>query len=188
MKVKVLFLALAFLSVSAMAEQSAFDKVMKLKGITFHVQATNEGSLNQLTLTPSGFEGSNEVVKEEIDGSVVDAEVADLNSDGFPEVYIYTTSAGSGSYGALLAYASNSNKSMTPIYLPPLEEDKKLSQGYMGHDKFSIDKNSLLRKFPIYKKGDSNAEPTGGTRQITYELIAGEAGWILKVKKSTDSK
>ena len=27
---------------------------------------------------------------------------------------------------------------------------------------------------------DTNAKPTGGTRQIQYKLKAGEAGWVLK--------
>jgi uncharacterized protein len=168
------------------SSSSGFDKTMKLQGVSFHVKATNDSSLNKLTLTPLGFKESNEVVNKEIDGSVVSAEVADLNNDGFPEVYIYISSAGSGSYGSLLAYASNHNKSMTPIFLPPLEDDKTLSQGYMGHDTFTVVENILLREFPIYKKDDSNAKPSGGTRQIAYELVAGEAGWMLKVKKSKD--
>jgi len=184
MKLTHIVLAGALLTTSVYS----FDKVLNFEDISFHVTSTNEGSLNQLTIAPSGFSGSNEVMKNEVDGSVYGADVADINQDGFPEVYVYATSAGSGSYGSLIAYASNKNKSISAIYLPELSDDKKLSQGYMGHDQFSIDKNSLLRKFPIYKKGDSNAEPTGGTRQIVYELVPGEAGWILKVKKSTDSK
>ena len=31
-----------------------FDKVLTLQGITSHVVATNEGSLNQLTIVPTG--------------------------------------------------------------------------------------------------------------------------------------
>jgi hypothetical protein len=34
---------------------------------------------------------------------MVGAHVADLDSDGSPEIYIFTTSAGSGSYGGLIA-------------------------------------------------------------------------------------
>jgi len=178
MKLTHILLAGALLSTSLYS----FDKVLKFKDISFHVVSVNKSSLNQLTITPSGLSGSNEMVKEEIDGSVYGAEVADMNGDGFPEVYVYITSAGSGSYGSLIAYASNRNKSMTPIYLSELTDDRKLSQGYMGHDEFSIDKNSLVRKFPIYKKEDANCCPKGGTRQIEYKLVPGEAGWILKVK------
>jgi hypothetical protein len=165
---------------------NGFDKVLKLEGITFHVQATNEGSLNQLTITPSGLSIVNDVIKQEIDGSVTGAEVADINADGSPEIYVYINSAGSGSYGSLVAYASNNKKSLTGIYLPPLEDDKKNSVGYMGHDEFTVIESSFARRFPIYKKEDSNANPTGGMRQLQYKLVPGEATWKLKLVNSTE--
>ena len=33
---------------------------------------------------------------------------------------------------------------------------------------------------------DANANPSGKTRQISYRLEAGEAGWILRVDKVVD--
>jgi uncharacterized protein len=164
---------------------SGFDKMLKLQGISFHVQATNEGSLNQLKVTPSGLSIVNDVIKQEIDGIVTGAEIADINADGSPEIYVYVNSAGSGSYGSLVAYSSNNNKSITPIYLPELSDNKKLFEGYIGHDKFTIMKNTFIRRFPIYLKDDPNCCPKGGMRQIEYKLVAGEAGWLLKVKNST---
>ncbi len=163
-----------------------FDKVLKLEGITFHVQATNEGSLNQLTITPSGLSTVNDVIKQEIDGSVSGAEIADLNSDGSPEIYVYVNSAGSGSYGSLVAYSANNKKSLSGIYMAPLEDDKKNSVGYMGHDEFAVVESSFARRFPIYKKEDINANPTGGTRQLQYKLVPGEATWQLKLVNSTE--
>ena len=168
------------------SSSNGFDKVLKLEGITFHVQATNEGSLNQLTITPSGLSIVNDVIKEEIDGSVSGAEVADINNDGSPEIYVYVNSAGSGSYGSLIAYSSNNKKSLTGIYMPPLEDDKKNSVGYMGHDEFAVVESSFARRFPIYKKDDSNAKPTGGMRQLQYKLVPGEATWQLKLVNSTE--
>ncbi len=162
---------------------NGFDKVLTLHGITFHVVATNEGSLNQLTITPSGLEISNSVIKQEIDGSVTGAEIADINADGSPEIYVYVNSAGSGSYGTLVAYSANNKKSLSGIYLPPLEDNKKNSVGYMGHDEFTIIENSFARRFPVYNEGDANCCPKGGTRQLQYKLIAGEAGWQLKLLK-----
>jgi len=161
-----------------------FDKVLTLQGITFHVVATNEGSLNQLTIVPTGLEGSNRVIKQEIDGSVTGAQIADINADGSPEIYVYVTAAGSGSYGTLVAYSANNKKSLSGIYLPSLEDDKKNAVGYMGHDEFKIMKSTLSRSFPVYNDGDANCCPKGGTRQLQYKLIAGEAGWQLKLLKS----
>jgi hypothetical protein len=56
----------------------------------------------------------------------------------------------------------------------------KLAQGYMGHDQFAVVETTLMRRFPIYRPGDTNAKPTGGTRQISYKLVAGEAGFLFK--------
>ncbi len=167
------------------ATSKPFDKVLTLQGITFHVIASNEGSLNQLSIIPSGLEISNRVIKQEIDGSVTGAEVADINADGSPEIYVYVNSAGSGSYGTLVAYSANNKKSLSEIYLAPLEDNKKDSVGYMGHDEFTIIENSLARRFPVYNKGDANCCPKGGTRQLQYKLVPGEATWQLKLVKSS---
>jgi len=53
----------------------------------------------------------------------------------------------------------------------------------MGHDEFAVIENTLVQRFPIYKKGDSNAKPTGKTRQVQYKITAEEAGWTLKIDK-----
>ena len=53
----------------------------------------------------------------------------------------------------------------------------------MGHDEMAIVENTFCQRFPIYKDGDSNANPTGGTRQIQYKLVDGETGRVLKIDK-----
>jgi len=161
-----------------------FDKIFSLEGITFHVVATNEGSINQLTITPSGLRIDNRVIKQEIDGTVTGAEIGDINTDGSPEIYVYVNSAGSGSYGSLVAYSANNKKSLSEIYLPPLKDDKKNSVGYMGHDEFTLIENSFARRFPVYNEGDENCCPKGGIRQLQYKLVPGEATWQLKLANS----
>ena len=63
---------------------------------------------------------------------VAGAEVADINWDGSPEIYVYVTSASSGSYGSLVAYLANRRKSLSEIHLPPVTQEKTLSEGYIG--------------------------------------------------------
>lgn len=169
------------------AEESAgFSKSLALQGVEFNVEATNQGSINQLTITPSGLQEDNSVISSEIDGSVIDAEVADLDANGSPELYVYVQSAGSGSYGSVVAYAVNNGKSLSAITLQSLEDDAANSKGYMGHDEFSVVENTLARRFPLYNEGDTNASPSGKTRQLEYKLVPGEAGWQLKLNKSSE--
>ncbi len=163
--------------------ESAFSTVLELQGFAFDVSATNGGSINQLTITPQGLTGQSEPVLVEIDGTVSGAEIDDLDGNGFPEIYIYVTSAGSGSYGSLVGYAVNQGQSLSEIYLPPVADDPEQSIGYMGHDAFAVVEGTFVQSFPIYMDTDSNAQPSGKTRQLQYKLAPGEAGWRLDLDR-----
>lgn len=162
---------------------SKFERTLELQGITFKVTCANESSLNQLTIVPAGLSIDNQPITQDVDGNVAGAEVADLDANGSPELYVYVHSAGSGSYGSLVAYAANNRKSLSAIFLPPVTENEKAAKGYMGHDEFAVVENRLVQRFPVYREGDTNAKPTGGTRQLQYKLVAGEAGWRLAVDR-----
>lgn len=172
---------------SAAALPAPFDRTLSLQGVAFRVTSANSGSLNELTIVPSGLSADNTPVVRTIDGQVVGAEVADLNADGAPELYVYVRSAGSGSYGSLVAFGADPNRrSLGEIRLPPVTDAPAAARGYMGHDQFAVGEGALLRRFPIYKDGDTNAAPTGGVRQLQYKLRAGEAGWVLKLDRIVD--
>jgi len=160
-----------------------FHKKMSLHGITFDVKCPNNSSLNNVTITPKGLEIDNSPIIAEADGTVADADVADLDLDGSPEVYVFVTSAGSGSYGSLIAYSSNNKKSLSQIYLPDLMEDKKNSIGYAGHDEMAIIETTFSRRFKVY---DKNYKPTSTVRQLQYKLSKGENGFVLKLDKTYD--
>jgi hypothetical protein len=163
-----------------------FDRTLELHGIRFRVTSTNDASISRLKIVPSGLEIDNSVQTHEVDGFVVGAEVADLDADGSPEIYVYVASAGSGSYGSLVAYSANRRKSLSVIHLAPLSEHEAASQGYMGHDEFAVAGSVLVRRFPVYRATDANARPTGGTRQLEYRLERGEAGWLLKLYRALE--
>jgi hypothetical protein len=157
-----------------------FDQSLELQGIGFRVQCPNAGSINRVTITATGLAKDSLVIEREADGIVTGAEVADLDADGAPEIYVYTHSAGSGTYGGLIAYAVGEGDSLSEITIPPIEDDAEAARGYMGHDELAVVENSLVRRFPVYREGDTNAAPSGGTRQIQYKLIAGESGRVLR--------
>ncbi len=163
--------------------ESAFSTVLELQGFAFDVSATNGGSINQLTITPQGLTGQSDPVLVEIDGTVSGAEIDDLDGNGFPEIYIYVTSAGSGSYGSFVGYAVNEGQSLSEIYLPPVADDPEQSVGYMGHDAFAVVEGTFVQIFPVYVDTDSNAQPSGKTRQLQYKLAPGEAGWRLDLDR-----
>ena len=173
------FLLAASNSTALADTNGLFDETYKLQGIQFRVISKTEGSVNKLRIIPSGLKSDNSPIEREIIGSVTGAEIADLNGDGSPEIYVYITAPGSGSYGELVAYAVNNKKSLSGIHLPELSRNKHASKGYMGHDEFAVGEKHFTRRFPVYNEGDSNAAPTGRTRQISYKLTPLEVGWIL---------
>ncbi|MEB3200533.1 MAG: hypothetical protein VKK62_08415, partial [Synechococcaceae cyanobacterium] len=156
----------------------SFHRTLSLQGISFHVMSSGEGSQQQLTITASGGKRAFKPITQTVNGKVIGAEVADLNSNSLPEIYVYVQSAGSGSYGELVAYSVIKGNELSPIYLQELSGDS--AKGYQGHDAFSVVESCLARRFPIYKPGDSNARASGGLRQICYKLKSGEASWILR--------
>ena len=168
---------------SAESRATGFSRTLTLLGVTFRVSCPNRGSVNELRIEPEGLLTDNSPIVQDVDGTVVGTEVADLNADGSPEVYVYVQSAGSGSYGSLVAFSANNLKSLSGIYLPPVAEHPQASRGYMGHDEFAVAENRLVQRFPLYRDIDTNATPTGGTRQVHYRLDAGEAGWLLRVDR-----
>ena len=74
-------------------------------------------------------------------------EVADINADGSPKLYVYGFD---GSTQTLLAWSANKKKSLSQISLPELGENAK---GHRGGDEFAVLEGILGRRFPIYPGG-----------------------------------
>jgi len=156
-----------------------YTKTLSLQNISFTIKAFKD----YVVITPKGYLVDNKPVSKPIDGTITNAEIEDLNSDGYPEVMIFCTSAGSGSYGSVLGFSSNKNKSMSEIAFPSFIDNPKINKGYMGHDEFAIVETNVVQRFPIYNEGDTNSNPTGKMRQIQYKLKEGEASRKLVVDK-----
>lgn len=171
---------------SSKTDSPYFHGVLSSNGISFDLSTSGQGSLQKLRIQPGGLSIVNRELIHEIDGRIMDADLADLNSDGFPELLIYTQSAGSGSYGDVIAYSVNNGKSVSQVYFPPISDNPEASKGYMGHDEFTVIETSLAHRFPIYKEGDTNADPTGGMRQIQYKMVDGEASRRFEVVRITE--
>jgi hypothetical protein len=161
-----------------------FEKTLDLQGIRFHVSATRQGATSALRIVPSGLSVDNSPITRTIDGTVTGAEVADLNVDGSPEVYVYVTLNGAGAHGTVVAYSANRRRSLSDIHLPELPAEA--ARGYQGHDEFAVVESVLARRFPVYPVGDADAKPTASLRQLQYRLVPGEASWQLKLDRVTE--
>lgn len=168
--------------IDSVKQEISFNTELTYPGSNISFKVNTKG--DSLIIQPSGLSISNETLYHDITGyTVVNAEIGDLNIDSYPELFVYLTSDGSGSYGKLIGYSVNNGKSVSQVYLPDISENDEVSKGYMGHDEMGIVENTFCQRFPIYKEGDSNANPTGGIRQIQYKLVDGESSRILKIDK-----
>jgi hypothetical protein len=160
---------------------AAFDQTLEADGISIHITSPNTPEKNSITLQPNGLKSVNDSMDFEVEEMVASAFLEDADGDNSPELFLILTSPGSGSYGKVLAFSTNGKKSLTPIMIAdPAPKDL---EGYMGHDEFAVMENTLTRRFPVYKKGDTNASPTGGWRQIQYKLQPGEAAWQFRIDR-----
>ena len=158
-----------------------------MSGVRFDVSSANDSSLSTLHLAVSGSRGAASDARQ-VDGVVVGAAVADLDGNRAPEIYVFVQSAGSGSYGSMIGYEVEQPSALGTITMPPIADDPRTAQGYLGHDEFRVVRNTLERRFPLYRAGDSNAAPTGGRRSVYYGLTRGDAGPALRIERIVDEE
>ncbi len=148
-----------------------------------HLDHSMGESIVDVEIETKGFLASNSTHKLGTLDKLEKVFLADLDSNGFEELYLISRSAGSGSYSNIYGIASNKDKSATSIYVPPISEKQlekgAIFEGFMGHNQFFLQDNKLVNSFPVYLEGDTNSNPRGGQRKVKYQLVAGEANWIL---------
>jgi len=164
LNIKLYLFILLFLN-SILLDAEEFRINYKYDSIVFEIYSPNTTLDNSLYISYS-YENTKKEFFKKIDGIIYKAKIANLNHDLYPEVYIFSVSHGSGSYGELFAYTINENGLLIPIYMPNIK-----NKYYMGHDEFFIQGDSIDRTFPIYKSFDINANPTGGIKKIIYKLV-----------------
>ncbi|UYZ60469.1 hypothetical protein [Hymenobacter latericus] len=141
----------------------------------FQVQSANLDNGQQLTIrTRRGDALVTDPIRLNVQGSVTDAIMGDLNGNGNPELYVITSGSGTGSFGGVEAYEFV-ERAFRPIQAPPkLSAD--LAAGYSGQDKYEVRGNRLVRTFPVSAGTASgtttsaDAGTTGSTRTVEYTL------------------
>jgi len=181
MKHQILLLVATILSgMAAEADPVPFDQQQELLGISFQVTSLNQAVENTVRILPKGLQIDNSAIEMDVQGEVTRIEVADINADYSPEIYIYLLEAGSDKRMALLAFSSNNKKSLSGIYLPALSETQGADKGYCGNDVMAAVESVFMRRFPLCNKAE---RLTDKTRQLQYKLRRGEAGLQLKLDK-----
>jgi hypothetical protein len=182
----ILFFAFAalFARGSVHAQVKKIDTTASFGGIGYRVQCNNKSSDDNLVaITPKGFGKDVRDISFSIRGKLHKILVDDLNEDGFPDLLLCVYNGPNGELGNIVSVASGGTNSLIPVKFPDIYSDPKLSEGYKGHDQFTVLVGTLLQSFPVYKTGDTDT-PTGGTKVIQYKMMKAENGYTFKVLRS----
>lgn len=145
----------------------SYQKQLQRGDYSFAVQTLGAGSQRQLVWRAERLGRELASMTDNIEGTVLDAQVTNLNNDDYPELLVFVADAGSGSYGRLVGYEFLS-RGRRPLTLPTLEGPA--AEGYLGHDAFRVEGRRIIRTFPVYRPDDPNSTPSGGTRTVVYEM------------------
>lgn len=157
---------------SAPAATAPFEEKLAEGPVTFIVESPN-ASPNYFTLNTEGMSVRNEETKVDVNGSVVRAQLADLNQDSYPEVYIFTRE--DNGTEEVYAFASYRNRSYGQIYLAEAENaDSRRDRD--GAETFELTETALLQKFTTPESEQRNGNP----QTITYALKKGETSYRLE--------
>ncbi|MCH4823193.1 hypothetical protein ML462_08395 [Gramella lutea] len=161
-------------------DPTIFHDNLQLQNIGFEISTVLNNDQKILKVTPYGLSETNGGFKTYIEGEVTNAEIEDLNADGFPELLIYTRTP--DHKGNVMAYSVNNGKSLSLVYFPDISENKELAGSYGGHDEFSLIERNLGRRFPVYENG----EPTGKFKQVIYKMEDGANSRRFVIKEITE--
>ena len=184
---KYLFFGLLFMSLQLTAQRmNKYDSTLKIGKAGYRITCINRKlDVNILSIKPIGFKAETREANLELKGRVINAEIDDLNNDGFPDILIYIVDK--NEKVNVFSITSVNNERLDPIYFPDISNDMKLSQGYRGKDEFKLVEGVLFRKFPIYDSDTTIKTPTNKLRQIMYRVVPAENGYFkFKAFKNFD--
>ncbi len=164
-----------------------YDSTMKIGKSGYRISCINKATdRNILNIRPIGFKPEVREVSLELKGRVTNAEIDDLNMDGFPDIVIYILDKDGRS--TILSVSSQENERLIPIFFPDITNDMVLSKGYRGKDEFKLVEGILFRKFPVFEADTAIKIPTNKVRQILYRVVQGERdSWKFKSFKIFDT-
>jgi hypothetical protein len=167
-------------TVAATPASVSFSKEVSYDNIKFQVSSPGSVSGNSFTVTPSGLSASNNPIKENIQGQVVDVQADDMDGDNSPEIAVIVENTSDEKRKAYV-YSTFNRKSFGGVNFVDVTDASKLA-GYQGGDEYAFIENTFIRRFPLYEGG----QKTGKTRQFQFKMKAGEAMKQLVFDRQSD--
>ncbi|SHN23054.1 hypothetical protein [Chitinophaga sp. CF418] len=160
------------------------SSTLRFKDHKYAIVSKGDGSGRSLTIAATNLKGdstkADSTVIRDVKGMLQKTVIEDLNNDRNPEIYLFTTSAGTDATGSVYGITYINNK---PVRIFSGDFDDPDKEGYRGRDSFYIQQHQIVRVYPAYKDSDLDSKPSGGKRTIKYTLQKQTNGFILRAAK-----
>ncbi|WP_131694807.1 hypothetical protein [Dyadobacter tibetensis] len=145
------------------------------KGRKIHVKELQiEGMpLVEIQIIPSGYPNNHPVEIGAVD-PIDHIELADLDRNGEDELYIFTRETGIEKKGNFYVFAPLKGEKFVQIEMEFLDPKEFLKggklEGYLGHDQFVLEKDRVIRTYPIFEFNDTIVKATDAHRKVIYKI------------------
>ena len=150
------------------------------------LQSPESDYLVNVYIIGNGFPGSRDTILFDEIELIDTVLIADINNDGYEELYIFTKGFFPGAYDHVFGVTSDEDISYKEINFPDMKPsdfiENGVLNGYQGQDVYTLEDNTIKRAFPVYNAGDFYNSPSRGYRTLYYTLEKADSHFYYKLK------
>lgn len=168
--------------VRAASSSCSYSRNVQQKGVSFSISSRPASGCAVQIVSVDARKGNKRLAgfKADVDYLAQSAKAGDLNGDGIPELVVTSRTAGAGAE-ALDVYWLNGER-VGRASVPELDG----TSGYRGGDRFHFEDRLLVRTIPVYRDGDADGKPTGGTRSLKYDFKDGAFSLYVQTENAAN--
>ncbi|MDZ4713689.1 MAG: hypothetical protein SGI89_15385 [bacterium] len=136
-------------------------------------------------VTGTGFKNSSDTITFSLLDPMLNALLADLDNNGFEELYIITKSTGDEAFVNVMGVVSDMDERIAEI---KIQQDSSMIMnkgdefnGYLGMDSVYFDRSHLYKEYPVFKSSDPGSGNISGKVKMTYTLKNKNSEYSLDV-------
>ena len=160
------------------------SNMLRFKDHKYAIVSKGDGTDRSIIVAATNLKGdsskADSTVIRDVKGMLQKTAIEDLDNDKNPEIYLFTTSAGTQATGSVYGVTYINNKAFR-IFSGDVENPDL--KGYRGRDSFYIQQRQIVRTYPVYADADPESKPSGGKRTIKYALKKQANGYMLREAK-----
>jgi hypothetical protein len=150
-------------------------------------EVKKSSSMAQIHVQGIGFQQANQTLCFDKVSPFESALVADIDNNGFEELYVITRSRGKKKQAGIYGIVSVGGVKYKTIYIPEFDAANGSSfsylDGYKGNDSIFIKDKTLKRIFQVTFFDSVAHVRRNGFREITYKLVEFDNSFSLQVSK-----